>query len=294
MTATILILTLALGLGPAVQVEVGPGETLTVHDGGEGRPVVLMPGLAGCAYGYRKVVPELQAQGLRTVVIEPLGFGSSARPADADYSLTAQADRVAAVMDARGVEDALMVAHGISASVALRLAHRRPDLVAAVLSIEGGLMERAATPGVDRNLKVAKLVVSIGGTRILKDRFRDQLEKASGDRTWIDRRTLGRYLKPLNGDAGAMIDALRAMARAEESERLAEKLPNVTCPVLLLVGTAEHTGRVPAAEIELMESSLAGFLLEEVPGAGHYIFEEQPAAVTEAVRTLLASREGQS
>lgn len=290
----VLLMTLALGLGPAAEVEVGPGETLAVHDAGQGTPVVLMPGLAGCAYGYRKIVPELQDNGLRTLVIEPLGFGSSARPKGADYSLTAQADRVAAVMDARGVEDALVVAHGVSASVALRLAHRRPDLVQSVLTIEGGPVESAATPALDGSLKVAKLVAGLGGKKILRDRYRANLEAASGDKSWIDRKTLGRYLRPLDDDLGAMIDALRSMARAVEPERLDENLGQVECPVLLLVGTADHEGGVPAEQIELMDDRLPGFSVEKVSGAGHYIFEEQPAAVTEAVRTLLDGRGGES
>ena len=292
MTATLLIL--ALALGPAQEVTVAPGEILTVHDAGLGRPVVLMPGLAGCAYGYRKVVPQLQEQGLRTIVVEPLGFGSSARPEHADYSLTAQADRVAAVLDARGVAGAVVVAHGVSGSVALRLAYRRPDLVGAVLSIEGGPVETAATPTLDRSLGLAKLVARLGGARLFRDRYKRNLEEASGDSSWIDRKTLGRYLRTVDRDLDAVIDALRAMARAEEPESLHANLGNVGCPVLLMVGEADHSGAVPAEHLALMQDGLARFTLRPVPGAGHYIFEEQPQAVAEAVRSLAANEGGES
>ena len=58
-----------VGLGPRGSVDV-PEQAAVVD--GTGR--VLMPGLAGCAYGYRKIVPDLQEDGMRTLVIEPLGF----------------------------------------------------------------------------------------------------------------------------------------------------------------------------------------------------------------------------
>ena len=62
---------------------------------------MLIPGLFGSAYGFRALVPLLTEAGYRAVVIEPLGIGSSAHPARADYSLLAQADRVAEAMDRR-------------------------------------------------------------------------------------------------------------------------------------------------------------------------------------------------
>src|SRR5688572_1805174 len=51
------------------------GETLKVTTLGTGEPVVLVPGLFGSAYGFRKVMPRLAAAGWRAIVIEPLGVG---------------------------------------------------------------------------------------------------------------------------------------------------------------------------------------------------------------------------
>src|SRR2546426_10358989 len=106
-----------------------PGaESLQVTVAGRdvGTPVVLIPGLFGSAFGYRNVIPRLTAAGYRAVVIEPLGVGGSGRPERADYSLTAQADRVAGALDALGMTHAVVVAHSTSASIAYRLAYRRP------------------------------------------------------------------------------------------------------------------------------------------------------------------------
>src|SRR5205823_2032088 len=92
-------------------VAVAPAESLSVELTGRGDPVVLIPGLFGSAFGFRKLVPLLVTAGYRTIVIEPLGVGSSGRPEKANYSLTAQADRIAAVLDSLHVRRALVLAH---------------------------------------------------------------------------------------------------------------------------------------------------------------------------------------
>jgi pimeloyl-ACP methyl ester carboxylesterase len=282
----LLMLILMLNLGAAQTHEVAPGQNLTVISEGAGDPVVLLPGLSGCAYGFRKIVPELHGLGYRTVIIEPLGMGSSSRPKGADYTLTAQADRVAAVMDHLEIKNAVIVGHGVSASVALRLAYRRPDLAGSVLSIEGGPYESAATPALDRSLKVAAIVARLGAGRLLRDKYKSNLEDASGDPSWIDRRTLGRYLKNIDRDLNEFIAALRAMAGSTEPEPLRENLSRISCPVLLLCGGAPHAGTLTPAEISIMEEGLAEFETRSVPGAGHFIFEEQPAVVVEAVNSF--------
>src|SRR5688572_7949224 len=80
-------------------LRLSPAEALRITDDGPGdRAVVLIPGLFGSAFSYRHVAVRLQVEGYRVVVVEPLGVGGSSRPSDADYSLTAQADRIADAM----------------------------------------------------------------------------------------------------------------------------------------------------------------------------------------------------
>src|SRR5712691_927038 len=68
------------------KVSLGRAESLSVETAGTGDPVVLIPGLFGSAFGFRKLVPLLAQAGYRAIVIEPLGIGSSARPEEANYS----------------------------------------------------------------------------------------------------------------------------------------------------------------------------------------------------------------
>src|ERR1051326_8802723 len=112
--------------GPSPQhpyVVVAAAETLHVEAWpGDGRPVAVVPGLFGGAFTFRKVVPLLAALGYRPIVIEPLGTGFSSRPAKADYSLAAQANRLAAVLDSLNAGPVLVLAHSLGAAMAYRLA----------------------------------------------------------------------------------------------------------------------------------------------------------------------------
>ncbi len=278
-----LLMMAVLAAGAAQDLEVAPDERLCVHDQGEGRTIVLVPGLTGCAFGFRQVIPGLTAAGCRVIVIEPLGIGASARPAGADYSLTAQADRVAAVMDRLGAGPAFVVGHGVSGSMVLRLAYRRPDLVAGVVLIEGGPDENGTTPAVKRSLGLASLAAKLGGSRLLRDRFQAGLEDASGDRSWIDGITVKRYFAGAARDLSGTIAALRAMADAEEPESLHANLDRIDCRVTLLLGTAPHEGSPTPAEVALLHARIANFHTQSFAGAGHYLFEEIPDAVAAAV-----------
>src|SRR6266702_8064751 len=112
----LLLLALVADTSLSFKVPLSPAESLHVVIAGEGDPVVLIPGLFGSAYGFRNLVPLLVQAGHETIVIEPLGIGSSSRPERADYSLTAQADRVAAAMDSLGLSHTVVVAHSAGRS----------------------------------------------------------------------------------------------------------------------------------------------------------------------------------
>ena len=284
---------LSVLLGPVVaaflMAAVSPSEHVAVVESGpaDGRPAVLVPGLSGCAYGFAKLEPLLQDQGLRTIAIEPLGTGLSDRVKDADYTLTAQAQRLAAVLDLRRATAAVVVCQGVSAGIVFRLALARPDLVAGILSIEGGPAESAATGTVRNSLKLAKIVAKLGGSSYLRDRFEEDLRKASGDPAWVDKRTVRNYFRGPSRDLQGTLDAFIAMTEQPEPVVLVPRLGEIKAPVTVLLGGAEHASSLDPGEVALLRAGLPDVTVVTVEGAGHFIHEEQPAAVAEAVAGLL-------
>jgi pimeloyl-ACP methyl ester carboxylesterase len=293
----VLLLTLALLAGPidsalARDIEVAPGETLRITTTGAGQAVVLIPGIFGGAFGYRAVVEPLVAQGYRCIVIEPLGYGWSSHPKQADYSFTAQTLRIGAALDRLGVDRALFVAQSSGAAIALRLAVARPELVRGLLAIDGGPVESAATPGMKKAFKLGGFAAKLAlDESKLRHDVRREIIRNSGDTTWVTDAVIRQYTAGQAADLDGSIDAFHQMSKAKETDSLADRLSRYPGPVRLLVGTIRHPAEVSDEQRDLLRDRLPNFRSDSVPGSGQYINEEQPAVVVAAVKDLaLASQ----
>jgi pimeloyl-ACP methyl ester carboxylesterase len=273
---------LALDTTTLHRITVAPAETLAVTTMGHGPAVVLIPGMFGSAYGFRQLVPQLVEAGFQAIVVEPLAFGTSGRPRRADYSLHAQARRVAGVLDSLGVQEAVLVGHSIGGAIALRVAWLRPELVRAVVSLEGGPAEAAATPGFRRAMSYAPFI-RLGGMGLVRRAVRDNLTHASGDAGWVTDDVIRNYTAGAAADLGATLKAYLRIADAREIEPLGPHLGEVRCPVRLLLGSAPHRSGPNATEVTRLEGGAPDFAIVRVAGAGHFLQEEQPLAVLHAV-----------
>jgi pimeloyl-ACP methyl ester carboxylesterase len=268
-------------------IAVAPAETLQTTVSGAGRPLVVIPGLIGSAYAFRKVTPPLRAAGYRVIVIEPLGIGHSSRPERSDYSLTAQARRVGAVLDSLGeTRCALVLGHSHGVSIGLRLAHQRPDRVCGLLAVNGGAIDTVATSTVRRAARYSWLVKLVAGRGRIKSQIRDGLIRTAGDPAWITREVVDSYAAGGAGDPGAVLRAVKGMARAREPALLRPVLPEIRIPVALLIGGAPKGSGIPAPHTELLRATLPRLTVDTVPGAGLHIHEEQPDAIVRALLDL--------
>lgn len=271
--------------GPPEEVHrivVAEGDTMVATEQGEGAMIVLVPGLLGNAFGFRDLAPRLAAQGYRTLIVEPLGTGNSGRPQKADYTLEAQAVRLAAVLDHLEVPRAHFVCHSVGASICMRLALREPGRVLGIVSLNGGPDERAATDGLRSALKFAPLLKLFGAGRILRGKIVDGLKKNSADAAWVTDEVVKGYTAPFR-DLGVALRTLKAMSNAREPDSLGPRLPQLAVPFLFLAGVSAPSGAPRARDVELMARTIPGFRADTIPDAGQYVHEEQPALVVEAV-----------
>jgi pimeloyl-ACP methyl ester carboxylesterase len=287
-----LLLTLTLLSAPpdsAVvrDIQVAPGEILRTTTTGRGEPLVLIPGIFGGAFGYRMITRPLARRGYRIIVVEPLGYGWSSHPKEADYSFTAQTGRVGRALDSLGVRRALVVAQSSGAGIAFRLAVARPDLVRGLLSIDGGPTESAATPGMKKAFRFGGGLVKLAlDESELRHDVRREIVKNSGDTSWVTDAVIRGYTAGQAADMAGSIDAFQRMSKSKEEVSLADRLHECAMPVRLLVGTVPHPAEVTGDQRELLSARLRNFSTDSVPGAGQYIQEEQPAAVLAAVVQL--------
>lgn len=275
-------------------VMVAPAESLWVESRGAGHGVVLIPGLFGSSFGYRHVTGMLGTDGYHTAVIEPLGVGRSARPLGADYSLTAQAGRIAAVMDSLGIVDALVIAHSIGVAMALRLAYVRPDLVRGIVALDGGAAESALTAGMSGAFVLGHLLKLPGARGLLRRQIAAKLRAASGDAGWVTDDVIDAYGAGPWTDPGRAVAVFRAMANAREPEPLAPLLGAIRAPVLLLLGGAPKDGGLTEAEARHLATRLPQLTLEVIPTVGHYIHEERPDLVAAALARLCRETVGRN
>jgi pimeloyl-ACP methyl ester carboxylesterase len=260
---------------------------VTVDGPPTGPVVVIIPGLVSPAFAFRRVLPVLADSGVRAIVIEPLGVGWSSHPSDADYSYSAQAARIAAVLDTLHVSRAVIMGHVGGATIALRLAINHPLLVRGVLLIEGGALESPSVPGVRSALKYAFVIRLFAGRGRLKKELRKGLIASSGDTTWITDPVIESYTQGNAGDVGAVLRALKGMQKSVEPDSLIPRLHQIQVPVRLLLGGAAHEGGPAPSRVHTLERRIPDFRWRFVYGSGLHIHEEQPEAVVEELLRLV-------
>lgn len=280
-----LMLALALVAPPELRrIAVAPAETLTVELWGAptSPAIVLIADFLGAAFTFRHVAPALADAGYRVIVVEPLAVGTSSRPRKADYSLHAQARRVAAVLDSCGVASAIVGAQGTNGAVAVRLALAWGARVSRLVLLEGGGAERAAGPGFRRAIERLP-GLQLLGVRVMQGAIRKAMISASSDASWVTDEAVTEYTRGAALDLGATIDAYRAIARAKEPDDIADRLAEIRVPVRLLLGGAKHGAGPPRSEVQLLSSRLATLTVDTIPGAGHHLAEERPDVVIDAL-----------
>jgi pimeloyl-ACP methyl ester carboxylesterase len=268
-------------------IAVASAESLSVSLQGTsaaGAPTVLLiPGPIGSAFSMRHLTTQLSVQGIGTVVIDPLGMGTSAKPAGADYSLSRQAVRIAAVLDTLMVDRVIIVAQGTSATMALHLAADHPERVAGIVSLAGGPVDTQGTRAVKLALTLAPLLDTPMGRTIGRRKFMAGVREQSASDAWCSRDVLRAYLEPFERNLRASLKALHAMSQAAEPTPIATRLPHVQAPVQLLLGDKQSANMPTASQIALLARSLPVFRADTIAHSGTMLHEEQPDAVVHAV-----------
>ncbi len=96
---------------------------------GQGPLVLVLHGFPDRAENFVPLLRDLAAEGYRAVAPYLRGYAPSSMPADGDYSLTALAMDVVALIDELGAEQACVVGHDWGAAVTYAAANLRPDRI---------------------------------------------------------------------------------------------------------------------------------------------------------------------
>jgi len=263
------------------------GVRLHYVERGSGPAVVLLHGNPGSHHHFLAVIDALAATH-RAIAFDRPGHGwSDPAPHDGGSPLV-QEGVITAALRALGVERAILVAESWSASLALEAALDFPEQTTAVVSAQGTFYEEPTLVAPIYPLLVSPILGPVlrwtVAPFLARRQVRRQLERSFAPLpvpAGVTRRSELLWSRPsaLHAVAG---DALR---RAEVVPELAPRYPEITVPVVLLVGTEDE--HVPQeAQAYRLKRELPAATLIELPGVGHLIAESRPQAIVDAVRSV--------
>jgi pimeloyl-ACP methyl ester carboxylesterase len=265
------------------------GARIYVRTGGQGPAVVLLHGYGETGDMWAPLAARLAKD--HTVVVPDLrGMGLSDHPVGG-YDKKTQAHDIAGVLDALKIGKVEVVAHDIGNMVAYAFAAQDPDRVTKLALLD------APIPGVgpwDEILKnpllwhfrfggpdMERLVA--GRERIYLDRFWNEF---SADPKNFDEASRVHYAT-LYARPGAMhsgFEQFHAFDQdAADNRAYLARAGKLRMPVLA-IGGEKSFGTTMAAVAGFAAVDVKGVV---IPGAGHWLMEEQPAATVAAVADFL-------
>ncbi len=254
-----------------------PGERIGYAVRGEGLALVLLHDFLATCASFEASVPSF-AERFTTVTVDLLGHGMSNSPnAPVFYGPEAAARRVVALLDSLHIAQALLVGHGLGGAVALRVALDHPTRVAGlVLAGATGAIAGEEWMQEERSaLSALAARVRQEGTGLLRSLT---LFPGHGARLSAAARKRREADFDLLTPVGVACTAEGLAAHASGRARAGE----LSTPVLLLGGqgdtgfASEVPGFVGAASEGLVT-------VMTVPGAGHWLPLEKPAAFEQAI-----------
>ncbi|MCK9520988.1 MAG: alpha/beta hydrolase [Dehalococcoidia bacterium] len=243
------------------------GVNIYYEDTGTGDPVLLSHGYSATAQMWRGQVPALSAN-YRVVTWDMRGHGQTDSPADPSaYSEAATVDDMAAVLDACGIQRAVIGGLSLGGYMSLAFNLKYPERVRALMLFDTG-------PGY-RNPKGrdAWNETAFARAKAFEEKGLGALGASAEVRVAQHR------------SAEGLAHAARGML-AQFDSRVIESLEHIQVPTLVLVG-ANDTPFLNAAQY--MADKIPDARLVTIPDAGHAANIDQPAAFNDAVREFLAS-----
>lgn len=251
--------------------------------------VVLIHGLFGSTLTWRYITDDVVAAGYRVIGFDRPGFGLSDKPAEFDYTLGNQADLTAQLLDALGVESAVIVGHSAGGNVAAAFALRHPQRVTRLVLV-GAAVGFGEPPAFVGGLVTLPPVWRWGRVGLQAYFTRQNVEAVvrgfQADPSFLTEADYDGYWRAFQTPGWDV--ALLAITRDLPAETLGEAdVRGIDAPTLLLWGTADTV--TPLAQGERLLGWLPNAQLVSLPALGHQPFEEDPEAFVRALLAFLAA-----
>jgi pimeloyl-ACP methyl ester carboxylesterase len=246
---------------------------------GAGQPLVLISGLGYPLWQWHKMVPFL-AEHFQVITFDNRGVGQSDKPTG-PYTAQMLAADTAGLLDALGIEKAIIAGHSMGGFVAQAMALDFPQKVAKLILCSTNFGGPHHVPVTPEAMKVLTDVTSDALTR-----FKNGLSVSTAP-DWsennpemIEEWVKWRVANPID-PAPYQAQLAIGLGLLPEAAAFEDKLSRLNVPTLILFGA--HDKVVPPENASLLAEKISGSKVVILPNAGHFF----PIEVAEAAsRTI--------
>lgn len=247
------------------------GGKLAYEVGGTGMPILCLPGMGDLRQEYDRIAPVLVEAGFRVVVADLRGHGDSSAGWD-QYDVAALASDITPLLDAEGIEKALLIGCSISGASTAYFTAQHPERVAGLVGISPiRRVPFTGLKGVVMPLVLQVMLTQPWGISAWGWYYRSLYPCTPPD-------DLDEYIARLqaNLQEPGRFAALKAMAF---TGRNPSHLSHIRVPVLDFIGTADPDYDDPQAEADWLKSLMPQHEMCFLTGLGHYPHREQPESL---------------
>jgi pimeloyl-ACP methyl ester carboxylesterase len=284
------------------------GIELRVTEAGEGPAVVLCHGFPELAYSWRLQIPALAAAGYRVIAPDMRGFGGSSAPQEVEaYDVLSLCGDMIGLLDALGERDAVFVGHDWGGSLVWSLATIHPQRVRAVAGLSVPFVPRAPAaplpimrrhlgedfyivwfqqPGVADEALARDVRRTLTTSRQWTAQWAEEDPNPPRLPQWLSEEDLAVYVDAFerSGFTGGLNWYRNIDRNWELTEPYAER--RVEQPAMFLTGELDPVRRfMPAEAMDGWVTDMRANIV--VPGAGHWVQQQEPAAVNDALLEFL-------
>lgn len=257
-----------------------PGGLRYVYlEGGRGEPIILLHGFGGNKDNFVRAA-RLLVPRYRVVVPDLLGFGESAHPLDADYSPSAQAERIRGLAQALGMKRVHLGGNSMGGQIAIIYAALHPEEVATLW-----LLDPAGLWSAPRS-ELALAFAETGRNPLMaksEDEFAGLMKLAMSDPPFIPRPMLDVMARERIRNF-ALEERIFEAARKDSVEK---RVAGMEIPALIVWGADDRVLSVATAE--LLHKLMPRSRVIVMTGVGHLPMLEQPRQSAEDYLRFRAS-----
>ena len=254
--------------------------------------VIFLHGFASSLYAWRHAMSALSGS-RRVVAFDRPGFGLSSRPLPGDwvgespYSMLSSAGQVVALMDALGIDSAVLVGHSQGASIAVLAADLFPERVSALVLVNAPTASPRfqARPYLEwiRSIPQLRRIAPLVPRPFFGRYARRIMSLAYADPKRLADETVALELKATrvkDWDLGYV-----ELTRNQTGLHLPEAMARIHVPTLVIAGREDHT--VPYRDQQIAARSIDGARFITFYETGHVVPEERPGAFSEVLGDFL-------